>query len=168
MDMYSLTKENFELFYMDHFDEFLAFTLTRVGDKNIAIDICQECFIKTLEQVYKDSVIESPRGYFYKILRNKIIDFYRKKKSASLDDFINDGGDIAENNLEGDNHYYLLIIEKLKELPDNYRDIIIMKMVMDLSISDISERTGLSENVISVRIHRGREIAQKLLADLVY
>ena len=77
--MLSLTKENFELFYMDHFDEFLVFTMSRVSDKSIALDICQDCFIKTLEQLHRDPVIRSPRGYFYTILRNRIIDFYRKK-----------------------------------------------------------------------------------------
>lgn len=164
--MYVLKKETFEAFYMDHFDEFLAFTLSRVGDKDISIDICQECFIKTLEQVHRDVVIETPRGYFYTLLRNRIIDFYRKKKSLSLDDYTESGGDITDDTLVSDDRYYQEILNKLHRLPDTYRDIIIMRFVMDLSVTDIAERLKLPENTVSVRIHRGRELAKNLLSEI--
>lgn len=164
MDMYILKKETFEAFYMDHFDEFLSFTLSRVGDRDISVDICQECFIKTLEQVHRETIIETPRGYMYTLLRNRIIDFYRKKKSISLDSYTETGGDILDDQKPADRIYYQKMIDTLEQLPDTYRDIIIMRFVMDLSVSDIAERLGLPENTVSVRIYRGKELAMQLLS----
>jgi RNA polymerase sigma-70 factor (ECF subfamily) len=162
--MYTLTNANFEEFYMDHFDEFLSFTTSRVSDKDIAIDICQECFIKTLEHIHRGNIIETPRGYVYTLLRNRIIDFYRKKKTVSLDDYTETGGDVLDEEKPTDRIYYQRLIDKLGELPDTYRDIIIMRFVMDLSVTDIAERLGLPENTVSVRIFRGKELAMQLLS----
>lgn len=168
MEMYHLTTENFEVFYMDHFDEFLSFVLSRTSDNEIAIDICQECFIKTMQQLQRDGSIAYPRGYFYTLLRNAIIDYYRKKKSLSLDLFTQSGGDIIDTAsvAHHDRGYYQQIIKKLDTLPDTYRDIVIMKFVLDLSVAEISERLGLSENVVSVRLHRGRARAQEILSEI--
>ena len=162
-----LTKEQFESFYDDFFNEFLGFTILRVGDRNIAIDLCQEAFIKTLEKLDAGEIINSPHAYVYHILKNKIIDYYRKKKSLSLDMLTDEGFDTGIENNSSDNLYYTRIIEKLHELPDTYRDAIIMRFVMDLPPSEIAQRLGITENVASVRIHRGREIAQKILQDFI-
>ena len=165
MNMYQLTTTNFEEFYMDHFDEFLSFTMSRVSDKDIAIDICQECFIKTLEHLHRGVHIEIPRGYVYTLLRNRIIDFYRKKKTVSLDDYTETGGDIPNEEKPTDRIYYQKLIDRLGQLPDTYRDIIIMRFVMDLSVTDIAERLGIPENTVSVRIFRGKELAMQLLSE---
>lgn len=163
--MYRLTTANFDEFYMDHFDEFLSFTMSRVSDKDIAIDICQECFIKALEHLHRGTPIETPRGYIYTLLRNRIIDFYRKKKTISLDDYTETGGDILDEEKPTDRIYYQKLIDTLGELPDTYRDIIIMRFVMDLSVTDIAERLGIPENTVSVRIFRGKELAIQLLSE---
>jgi RNA polymerase sigma-70 factor, ECF subfamily len=162
-----LTKNQFEDFYDECFNEFLGFTILRIGDRNIAIDLCQEAFIKTLEILQNGEHIQSPHAYIYRILKNKIIDYYRKKKSLSLDQLTDDGFDTPGTHPESDNLYYARIVKKLEELPDTYRDAVIMRFVMELSPGEIADRLQISENVVSVRIYRGREIAQKILEDFV-
>lgn len=51
----------------------------------------------------------------------------------------------------------------LVELPDMYREVIAMRYVHDLSIREVAEATGVSENVISVRLHRGLKKLRALL-----
>ena len=51
----------------------------------------------------------------------------------------------------------------IDELDEAYREIVLMRFVEDLPPKDIARITGLSENVVSVRIHRGVEKLRTLL-----
>jgi RNA polymerase sigma-70 factor (ECF subfamily) len=45
----------------------------------------------------------------------------------------------------------------LDDVGDKYRDVIIMRFIDELSVKEISDVTGETENNISVRLHRGME-----------
>ncbi len=154
---------DFEHFYKKSFDEFFVYALTRTGNREIAMDICQESFTKLWNELHTGKKIDNLHGFFYRILRNKIIDFYRKKKSLSLDDLREQGFEPIANQTTHESREIQTILKKLETLPDTYRDIVIMRFITELSIPEISERTGLSENVISVRLHRGKLLAQEIL-----
>ena len=51
----------------------------------------------------------------------------------------------------------------IDELDETYRDILLMRFIEDLPPQDIARISGLSENVVSVRIHRGVEKLRTLL-----
>ena len=46
-------------------------------------------------------------------------------------------------------------MELIKKLPQEYRDVLFMKYVSDLSLGEIADIVGEKENTIAVRIHRG-------------
>ncbi len=47
------------------------------------------------------------------------------------------------------------VIESIHTLPETYSSIIVMRYVNDLSVKDIAQIVNETENVVSVRIHRG-------------
>jgi RNA polymerase sigma-70 factor (ECF subfamily) len=51
----------------------------------------------------------------------------------------------------------------IDELDETYRDVVLFRFVEDLPPKDIARITGLTENVVSVRIHRGVEKLRVLL-----
>ena len=57
-------------------------------------------------------------------------------------------------------------LEMLEQLDDKYKEVIIMRYIDDLSPQEIAEVVGESENLVSVRIHRGlvrlRELVNKV------
>lgn len=65
-------------------DSLFRFTLTRVGDKETAKDLVQETFLAALRNLdnYKGEISE--KNWLYTILKNKIIDHYRKRSSIVL------------------------------------------------------------------------------------
>lgn len=157
------TISNFEHFYKKSFDEFFVYTLTRTGNREVAMDICQESFTKLWNELHTGKKIDNLHGFFYRILGNKIIDFYRKKKSLSLDELREQGYEPVLTESTNDQLEIQTIVKKLEKLSDTYRDIVIMRFITELSVAEISKRTGLSENVISVRLHRGKLLAQEIL-----
>ncbi len=56
--------------------EFLAFVQKRVGNAALAEEILQDAFVRSLDKL--DSVRDTAVGWFYRVLRNAIIDHQRR------------------------------------------------------------------------------------------
>lgn len=136
----------------------------RLSDREKAIDVVSDTFAKAWTYVRDGHEIGNFKPFLYKVLNNLIIDEYRKRKEASLDamfeaegvdegtfvDLVGDDVESLINTLDGKQ-----AIESLGELPDVYREVIILRYVDQLRPKEISDLIEESENVVSVRIHRG-------------
>ncbi|HRH26265.1 MAG TPA: RNA polymerase sigma factor [Candidatus Paceibacterota bacterium] len=146
--------------YEEHADALLRFCLLKVRNREKAVDIVQDAFVKTLQYMQAGNEVLSVKSFLYKTAHNLVIDDYRRKHSDSLDDMSDQGFDIASDGHEG---LPLLSVDSEKalravhDLDEKYKDIVLMRFIDDLSPKEISELTGLSENVVSVRIHRALE-----------
>lgn len=60
--------------------EFLAFVEKRVGNRATAEEILQDAFVRSIDKL--DTVRETAVGWFYRVLRNAIIDHYRRNAAA--------------------------------------------------------------------------------------
>lgn len=63
--------------------EFLAFVERRVGDRALAEDVVQDAFVKGLERGGELREQESARAWFYRVLRNAILDRHRRERTAA-------------------------------------------------------------------------------------
>lgn len=169
-DTDQLFREAFER----HSDELFRHATLRLPDRDRALELTQECFLKAWQYAERGEEIREMRPFLFRTLRHLIIDEYRKHKSYSLDQMLDDdeGGQV-ERNLPRDDTNTLEAamdrfdgarsIEAIKMLPDLYREVIAMRYVESLTIPEIAEAVGESENVVSVRIHRGIKKLKTLL-----
>jgi len=65
-----------------HGDYLYSYALTRINDEEQARDLVQETFLAALEKVKQFEGRSSERTWLTAILKNKVIDVYRKKSSA--------------------------------------------------------------------------------------
>ncbi len=155
----------FENIYNEHIDQLYRFTFFRVSDKEKAIDIVQDVFFKYFKYL-TDSIADSTeneisfnhKAFLFKTTRNTIIDHYRKKQSQSLDDLLDSGyeyssdEDISHNtSIDID---YKKLVKSLKDLDLESQELVYMRYVDNMSLTEISEITGQKENTISVKVHR--------------
>lgn len=150
-----------------HSDELFRHCSMRIADKERALELTQDVFLRAWEYAQKeDSQIREWRPFLYRILRNLIIDEYRKGKIHSLEAMVEDSesGDIETlmpadegNTLEAAMERFdaKRAVAQLKKLPDLYREALTMRYIDGLSPKEIAGMLGESENVVSVRIHRG-------------
>ena len=146
--------------YNTHSDQIFRFIFFKLNDREKAKDFTQEVFMKTWVYISKNGAVENDKAFLYKIANNLVIDEYRKKGRASvrsLDELMEDGQDFGENPGESwidkmDGEGALVLI---KNLPETYSEILFMRYVEELGVSEIAAITGKSVNVISVRINRG-------------
>lgn len=149
----------------------------RLSDRERAYDLVQDTFLRAWDHLAADGEIRHHRSFLYRILNNLIIDEYRRAKSRSLDELLEDEtrapaieaemahGSLVEQEEALDERDTVEGIKaRLPELPAPYRDVLTMRFVDDLTVGEIAELLTVSQNVVSVRIHRAlaklRELCQ--------
>jgi len=169
-DMEQMFREAFER----HADELFRHASLRLSDRDRALELTQECFLRAWQYAGRGEEIREMRPFLFRTLRNLIIDEYRKAKSYSLDGMVEDeeGEQIESllprddtNSLEAamDRFDSVRAVEAIRELPDLYREVLTLRYVSSLSIQEIAAYIEESENVVSVRLHRGLKRLRALL-----
>ncbi len=151
-----------------HADALFRHAFFRISDREKAHDLTQETFLKAWDYVSKGNEVQQYKGFLYRILHNLIIDEYRKKRTVSLDQLLEDEsgapaiearlshGSVRESEEALDEQMLAdQVRSRIPELPEHYRVASTLRFVDGLSIGEIAETVGASENVVSVRIHRG-------------
>ena len=170
--------ENHEARFLKAFDEYndalFRHAYLRVSNRENAIDLVHDTFTKVWSYLKGGYEIETFRPFLYKVLNNLIIDEYRRRKESSLDAMLEmegvDEGSFAELSESSAEALAATIdgkkaFELLEEMPDQYREVILLRFVDQLGPREISELIEESENVVSVRIHRGlKMLRQKIEA----
>jgi RNA polymerase sigma-70 factor, ECF subfamily len=75
----------FETIYEKESDAIFRFCLVRVSDREQALDITQEVFLRLWQSLQKGEDIRNSRAFLFTIAHRLVIDWYRKKKSLSWD-----------------------------------------------------------------------------------
>lgn len=164
-------EESHEGRFLKAFDEYsdalFRHAVYRISDRERAIEIVHDTFTKVWGYLREGHSIESYKPFLYKVMNNLIIDEYRRRKEVSLDALLEEEG-VGEGNfpeLQGGGIEELTFqldaqkaSELLGELPLSYREVLTFRFVDGLGPKEISELIEESENVVSVRIHRGLKI----------
>lgn len=142
--------------------DFLRYVERRLGDRALAEEIVQDAFVRSLERV--DQVRESLVGWFYRTLRNAVIDRQRRQKAADrrLDQFASE----LEANAGGELQTVACrcVVQLAETLKPDYADALRRIEVEGASVKDYAEERGISASNAGVRIFRARDALRKQLA----
>lgn len=161
-------EEEFLAAHNEHADALFRHCLLRVRDREIARDIVQEAFSRTWLYMSEGKEIDYIRAFLYRVANNLIVDGSRRKKSASLDAMMDeDGYEPQDESIRApiDTPALRQALNLLKELDESYRTVITMRFMDELSPKEIAKALGVTENVVSVRIHRGLERLKRSFGD---
>jgi RNA polymerase sigma factor (sigma-70 family) len=140
--------------------EFLAFVQRRVGSTAIAEDILQDAFVRNMEKL--DTVRETAVGWFYRVLRNAIIDHHRRTSSAERR---NEMFAREEQHTEHDDELHRVVctcVARLTEtLKPEYATALRRVEIEGVTVKDYADEVGISANNAGVRIFRAREALRK-------
>lgn len=139
-----------------HESKIYGFIYSKVSDRDVSNDIFQDTFIKVIKTLKSNSYNEEGKflPWVMRIAHNLIIDFFRKNKKMPLyretEEFsvfsiMTDDALTIENQLIA-NQVELDIQKLIEELPEDQKEVLIMRMYKDMSFKEISEITGVSIN----------------------
>ena len=161
MNPNEITPEAFLSIHDEMADSLFRFALLRVGSREDAVDIVQTTFTRAWAHIRQGKEVPQPKAFLFKIARNLIVDSYRRSKTVSLDVLAEDDGfdpvDEQASNATIASAEWRIVEEALQTLSPVDREAIIMRFVEGRMPKEIAQITGLSENVVSVRINRAVE-----------
>ncbi len=145
-----------EVLITRHKQRIYSFIYSKVYDKDIAEDIFQDTFIKVIRTLKRGAYNEEGKflPWVMRIAHNLIIDYFRKNNrmpkfdnagefsifSVLSDSTLNAEKTIIKQQVEQD------VRRLVDELPEDQREVLIMRIYNDMSFKEISERTGVSIN----------------------
>lgn len=144
--------------------EFLRYVERRVGNRAIAEEIVQEAFVRSLDR--GDDIRDSVVGWFYRVLRNAVIDHQRRQAVADrrLDEFAAELEAGGEGGEELSNVVCACVAQLANTLKPEYADALRRIEIDQVPVKDYAEAVGISASNAGVRIFRAREALRKQVA----
>lgn len=139
-----------------HQSKIYGFIYSKISDRDITDDIFQDTFIKVIKTLKSNAYNEEGKflPWVMRIAHNLIIDHFRRNKKMpmfreteefSIFSIMTDNSMTIENQMITDQ------VEKdlrkiIEELPQDQKEVLMMRIYQDLSFKEISELTGVSIN----------------------
>ncbi len=162
--------DQFTAIYESESDAIFRFCLWRVSDREQALDLVQETFVRLWATLVSGKEMRNTRAFLFTVAHRLVIDWYRKKKSYSLDAMANEETGEAYDQADettlkqelelGAEGRFLL--EKIQELNPSCRQAVYLRFVEGLSPPEIGDILEISANAASVRINRGIRELRKI------
>lgn len=152
--------EAFGQLYDLYIEKIYRFVYFKVGNKEEAEDLVSEIFLKVWNYLLSEDrkEIASFSGLVYKIARNCLIDFYRSRstKTANLtlemvENLTIESKDFKKIELGQEVEDLLVYLRKLKQ---DYQEVLVLRYIEELDISEIAEILGMSRVGVRVTLHR--------------
>ena len=147
---------------VDGHRQFLSFLEKRVESRAVAEDILQSAFVRGLEHGAELRDEESAVAWFYRVLRNATIDYYRHRASTERA-YEGWGKEVITEvpAAELRNEICQCVAALVEALKPEYRDALRIVDLDDGSLNDLAVKSGISAGNAAVRVHRAREALRK-------
>lgn len=163
-------------------DEFFRFTISRIKNREVAEDLVQDTFLAGLNAMSEFRKDCSEKSWLYNILRNKIIDHFRKKVNSELkmsssgedrneDDFLDHFFDhtehwnqatspgtldiSAQSKLEQEEFMKFLML-CLSLLPEKWSKVFSMQNIEEYSSKEICKEMEITPSNLWTIVHRSK------------
>jgi len=160
-------KKQFAGLYDKHIAQIYRYAFLKVGTKEVAEDIVAEVFTKSWKKFRTGLEIKNASAYLYQVARAEVANYYRtgaKAEFVSIDVvpiIDSKAGPEAEQILKGDLEN---LQQHLKEIKEEYQDILIWYYVDGYSTKEIAAILEKSERAVRVMVSRAlAELREKMV-----
>lgn len=166
-------EKSLEVLIVRHKQRIFSFVISKVQDKEVAEDIFQDTFIKVINTLKRGAYNEEGKflPWVMRIAHNLVIDHFRRNKrlpkfnntdefdifSVISDDVLNVEKQLIKSQILED------VRELVSELPDDQKEVLLMRMYRDMSFKEIAENTGVSINTALGRMRYALINLRKLI-----
>jgi RNA polymerase sigma-70 factor (ECF subfamily) len=158
--------EAFGQLYERYLDPIYRFIRMRVDGERDAEDLCETVFLRTYEALDRYEDQGHPfSAYLYQVAKNLLADYYRQRSRAEPLGEI----ESADGESSGDRDQQeelLAIAQVLGQLSEDYREVIRLRVVLELPTETVATWMGRSPGAVRVLLHRAlRELNRNLDKD---
>ncbi len=153
---------------VEHHRRFLQFLERRVGSRELAEDILQDAFVKSLDRAESLRDDEAAIAWFYRVLRNAIVDHYRRHGAEERALAHLAGRDAAEVEPPFDAELHETVCACVAGLVDTLKPeyaTAVRRVDLDgIPVVQFAREAGITSGNAGVRLHRAHAALRKQLA----
>ena len=140
-----------ESLYQAYYSKVMGYIYSRIRNRADAEDICSDVFEKVQRKLPDfDPEKASVSTWIFTITRNTVIDHYRRSKpTEELDENMSDSAELDESLLNSETLSELA--GALRALPEELRDIIVLRYYDGKPLTEVAEIMGLSYGAVKLR-----------------
>ena len=153
-------------------DRIYSIIVRMIDNHDDILDIMQNTFLKTYDNLKNFRQESSLYTYMVRIAINETRQHIRKNRKSNLflevkEDLLMDYShpSVEEQTIRAENVNNLHIA--LSELPDKYREIVVLKDIEGLSMKEISDALNITIQSVKTRLHRGRLLLKELMENKI-
>lgn len=137
--------------------QFLAFLKARLKSEDLAEEVLQAAYLKSLEKSADLKDGESIVAWFYRILRNAIVDHYRKAKVHKKALAATAKAEPAVDDAQLQKTVCKCVSALVPTLKPEFAEVLWKADLEGAPVREVAVRIGLTANNASVRLHRARK-----------
>lgn len=172
------TVEAYDILVSRYKDQITNYIYRFVGDWQECEDLLQETFLRVYRNRHSYKPIAKFSTWLYTIAGNLARSEYRKRKRRQTRSLQSVNRDNEEYEMDIPDETYSpdeaaegaiqdrYIQQALLEIPEEFREVVVLRDVQQLSYDEIAQITGLPMGTVKSRINRGRTKLQNLLEDV--
>jgi RNA polymerase sigma factor (sigma-70 family) len=143
--------------------EFLGFLQARLPSRAVAEEVLQAAFVRTLEKGGSIRETESAVAWFYRLLRNALIDYYRRGavEQRALDQQTAEAQLPSHDALQNVVCACMSIL--LPNLKAEYADVLRRVDLEETPLPQVAAALDITTNNATVRLHRARQALKRQL-----
>ena len=151
--------------------DFRSFLRRRVADDALAEDLLQQSFMRAVQQEHQVEQPEQVVGWFYRILRNATVDYYRARgaEDRKLEAFVQELAATGTDKTPALDELRPTVCACLQRLLPNlrpaYADLLNRIDLEGESPVSVAKQLGVTPNNLTVRLHRARQALRKSLEE---
>lgn len=151
---------------VDNHRQFLAFLERRVSSRAVAEDILQAAFVRGLDKLEHLRGDESATAWFYRILRNAVIDHYRRNAAVGrgIEAFAVELEHHEQATADVQGEVCRCVAELASTLKPEYAEALKRIEVDGIAVKDYAVEAGISSSNAAVRVFRARDALRKQVA----
>lgn len=153
-------RQKFTTLYERYQGEMEQTALRILEKQHDAEDAVQNSFVQIIrhfEKVYEIPYEELPFWIISIVKNESLIILRKRKRMAQLENW--EGFEKYADEVTG----YMELVDLFRQLPEIYRAVMEMKLLIGYTDKEISQKLGISETAVSSRASRGRELLRKLV-----
>lgn len=157
---------DFDVLWHEFNEKLLNYIKSKVTNIHDAEDILQIVFFKVFKSIEQLENKDAVKPWIYRITKNTIIDFYKKKKDISVSPeslfLIEDDQNIADNM---NDDISKCVGEMIFDIPDKYQSVYDMYEKKEMNHQEIADKLDISVSASKARLKRAKGMFKKKLLE---
>lgn len=161
-----LNSDSFESLFKSHFKDLVGYVCSYVNDEEVSKDIVHDVFLVVLKNEKNLDTSYSLKSYLFTLSKNYALNYLKHLRVVAMNEReVVEALQNADEELDNYEQRMARLNEKLDELPEKQREVLMKCFVEGRTYKDVADEMGISVNSVKTHISRGLKFLRNELKE---